>query len=152
MELLVVIAIIGILSSVVLVSLSSIQKKSKDNGAITSMNQLKVGAEMNYNINGSYSSICPSSSLANGRLDVPGSGDSVANNPILTQVKQAQKSLTGTTGAINSGAPGSLTCASSGTSYAVSIKLNNDYFCIDSTNFAEKRVTAGLSGNACPSS
>ena len=151
-ELLVVIAIIGILAGVVMASLSSIQRKSKDNNAIASMNQLRVGAEIDYNMTNSYTSICPTSSQGNGRYDTPGAGDSIANGPILKHIKEAQDGLTGKVAPISTDTLGSVTCSSSYSAFAVSIKLNTGYFCIDSRNFADRRVTAGLSGNACPSS
>ncbi len=48
-ELLVVIAIIGILSSVVLVSLNTARNKGKDARVIASVNQMRTALESNYN-------------------------------------------------------------------------------------------------------
>jgi len=53
-ELLVVIAIIGMLSSVVLVSLSSARSKSRDAGRIASAKQLQTALELYYSENGHY--------------------------------------------------------------------------------------------------
>lgn len=55
-ELLVVIAIIGILSSVVLASLNSARKKSRDARRIGDMKQLQLALEMYYDTNTAYPS------------------------------------------------------------------------------------------------
>ena len=53
-ELLVVIAIIGILSSVVLASLNSARKKSRDARRVGDIKQLQLALEMYYDSNASY--------------------------------------------------------------------------------------------------
>ena len=53
-ELLVVIAIIGILSSVVLASLNSARKKSRDARRVADIKQLQLAAELYFDANGSY--------------------------------------------------------------------------------------------------
>ena len=55
-ELLVVIAIIGILSSVVLASLNSARKKSRDARRIGDMKQLQLALEMYFDTSGEYPS------------------------------------------------------------------------------------------------
>jgi len=55
-ELLVVIAIIGILSSVVLASLNSARKKSRDARRISDLKQLQLALEMYYDANEAYAS------------------------------------------------------------------------------------------------
>ena len=54
-ELLVVIAIIGLLASVVLVSLNSAKRKARDTSRITSLKQLQTAVEMYYDDNRQYS-------------------------------------------------------------------------------------------------
>lgn len=53
-ELLVVIAIIGILSSVVLASLNSARRKSRDARRVADIKQLQLALELSYDTNGSY--------------------------------------------------------------------------------------------------
>jgi len=53
-ELLVVIAIIGLLSSVVLASLNSARKKSRDARRISDLKQIQTALEFYYDTNGSY--------------------------------------------------------------------------------------------------
>ncbi len=55
-ELLVVIAIIGILSSVVLASLSTARAKSRDARRISDLGQVQLALELYYDTNGSYAS------------------------------------------------------------------------------------------------
>lgn len=56
-ELLVVIAIIGILSGIVLVSLSGAQNRAKDGRMISSMGQLRTAAELYYQNQGNYDAV-----------------------------------------------------------------------------------------------
>jgi len=57
-ELLVVIAIIGILSSIVLVSVNSARNKAKDTAVKGAMDQVRIAGEMSYDTDGSYSAVC----------------------------------------------------------------------------------------------
>jgi len=56
-ELLVVIAIIGLLASIVLVSLNAARKKARDARRLSDMHQIILALEMYYDINGRYPSI-----------------------------------------------------------------------------------------------
>jgi len=56
-ELLVVIAIIGILATIVLVSLNSARQKARDTRRISDLRQVALGAEMYYDDNRSYPSV-----------------------------------------------------------------------------------------------
>jgi len=58
-ELLVVIAIIGLLSSVVLASLSNARLKSQDSTIIQEANQLRILMAQNYNTTGTYAELQP---------------------------------------------------------------------------------------------
>lgn len=57
-ELLVVIAIIGILSSVVLASVSSARKSAKEANILQNLSSAQTQAELYYNANGSYTGLC----------------------------------------------------------------------------------------------
>lgn len=65
-ELLVVIAIIGILSSVVLASLSTARLKSRDARRLSDMRQLQTALELYYSVNNSY----PGSATTNVSTDL----------------------------------------------------------------------------------
>jgi len=56
-ELLVVIAIIGLLSSLAIVSLSAVRKKSRDAKRLADMRQIRTALELYYGRNGRYPSI-----------------------------------------------------------------------------------------------
>ncbi|MBI4837402.1 MAG: prepilin-type N-terminal cleavage/methylation domain-containing protein [Candidatus Portnoybacteria bacterium] len=53
-ELLVVIAIIGLLSSIVLVSLNSARGKARDTKRVGDLRQMQIALEMYFNVNGAY--------------------------------------------------------------------------------------------------
>ncbi len=63
-ELLVVVAIIGILSSVVLTSLSGTRERAKDGRRISDIKQIQLALELYYDINSSYPS-----GIYSGQLD-----------------------------------------------------------------------------------
>jgi prepilin-type N-terminal cleavage/methylation domain-containing protein len=120
-ELLVVIAIIGILSSVVLVSLSSARNKGKDASAIGSLNSMRAQAELTTDGNGNYA----------------------ANLFTATgQMLNLVKAVVAQTGNISTS-----TNTSATTSWAVSTTLNSgSSFCVDSTG---KAASTTRSGQAC---
>ena len=106
-ELLVVIAIIGILSSIVLVSVNSARNKAKDASVKGNLAQINVAAELFYDGPGAqtYTAVCTAATS-----DVPG---------ILTAIDLQ-----------NSGTP---TCISDATTYCASTALvgSTDLACID---------------------
>ncbi len=155
-ELLVVIAIIGILSSVVLVSLNSARSKGKDASAFSSMAQARAGAELAYSSNGSYTGVC--GTITNGVATAAGSNATEFYNALVG----ARNALTNAAGAAadTNATLGFVTCVvnANNTGYAASIKLNTGSFCVDNSGFAGARVTGGISGTAagnnvtCPAS
>lgn len=112
-ELLVVVAIIGILASIVLVSLNSARAKGRDASAKGSVSSIRAAAEIYYDSNG-------------GRYDGMCSGNT-STDPGIQSLFDAAENETAQT----------MACASSELSYAAGIKLNNgNFFCVDSTGFA----------------
>lgn len=113
-ELLVVVAIIGILASIVLVSLNSARAKGRDASAKGSMSSIRAAAEIFYDSNGgTYND---------------GTNDVCTDASIVT-LMNASEDETGN-------APDCQVLAN-GLSYGVSVLLNNgNTFCVDSTGFA----------------
>lgn len=106
-ELLVVVAIIGILSSIVLVSLNSARQKGRDASVKGSMSSIRAQAEIVYDTDGVYT-----------------------NLPINTGFGSLQS-------AINAQVPTPLIYAVGGQQYAVSVTLNSgEVFCVDSNGFS----------------
>ena len=132
-ELLVVIAIIGILSSIVLVSVNSARNKAKDTAIKGALDQIRIAGEMAYDTAGNYLAIC------NGSGAFGTTGD-VAN---------ISANLT-TNGATN------IVCnvvSTTGTAYAAQASLvtsTSTYYCVDSTGFSGTRTTALGSATVCP--
>lgn len=131
-ELLVVIAIIGILSSVVLVSLNSARNKGKDARVITSVQQVRISAESAYDGTNYSGALAASNSTASA-----GSGLNLSNAAV-----NALKLDTDNQGsilyAITNAGP---------TSYAIYGRLPSSdsaayrYFCIDSTGSTSQSVS-----------
>jgi len=129
-ELLVVIAIIGILATIVLVSLNSARNKANDVAIKAAIEQTRANAELIYNDNSnSYSTLCSGAALNTG----------VANYG--TNLQQIVSSIS-----TNGG--GTVTCATTGTAYCVSASLKSaGAFCVDSTG---KTGGTACSSVTCP--
>jgi len=129
-ELLVVIAIIGILSTIVLVSVNSARNKAKDATIKGSMETLRAAAELNYDDQGDYDDVCAGTALSSG-------GD-------FGRVKTAVELQSGV----------AVYCAdatSPAQTYAAYARLVADagkWFCVDSTGNA--KVGTASTGAACP--
>lgn len=139
-ELLVVIAIIGILSAVVLASLSTARSKGKDAAVQESMSSMRAAAEIVYGSNSNSYGTSASCTASLPFTDTPSNMASLVS------------SVTSSAGAIG--------CGSNGTAWAVWAKLPSapasgataaNYFCVDSTGKAgaPASVPSG-SLTACP--
>ena len=118
-ELLVVIAIIGILASIVLVSVNSARNRAKDSAIQSNVSSVRTESEMLYDDTGSYATLCATGStfLAYGNLAA------------------LQAGITANSGVI--------TCFSGATAYCVQATLNGGgSFCVDSTGASGKTVVA----------
>ncbi len=131
-ELLVVIAIIGILASIVLVSLNTARSKGRDASASGSMSSVRAAAEIYFDTNNNnYDLVCT---------------DVGSTLPALLNAASAQ------TGgpALWSDAGATVSCDSDASAYYAAVVLNdttND-FCVDSTGFAGKIPTGTAGGTA----
>jgi general secretion pathway protein G len=116
-ELLVVIAIIGILATIVLVSLGTGRTKAKDASAKASMNSMRSEAELAATATG-YPDLCTRTSGSEGKLD--------------TLMDAVESKVSGT-----------VTCNDSSTDWAAEVTLNDGtLFCVDSSGFAGKPSSA----------
>lgn len=134
-ELLVVIAIIGILSSVVLVSLNSARKKGTDTRVISDVQETRTALESGYNGSG-YPDLVLGSTNANcnGVLNVNTAGATYTNCVTSTGPDAANIS-TLSTDATNEGGNLFISTNPTATAYAIRGQLSSNasiYFCIDS--------------------
>ena len=136
-ELLVVIAIIGILASVVLVSLNSARNKGKDARVISSVQQARVALESGYNSNGVYSdlfSATASTADLSGTLTTNGPG----NNGLALLATDANSQGGSLVYIVTTNSTVGTATLPNVIAYAVYGKLPSTvgalkYFCIDST-------------------
>ena len=145
-ELLVVIAIIGILSAIVLASLSTARSKGKDATVQGQLSSARAQAEIYYGSNGnSYAGVCGALQTAT----PPG---------ILTLLNATGNSnaigaVTPVTTLATAGAYNAVTCHDSQTAWAAegplygSVSGTPKMFCVDSSG-ASKSESAVLAGNA----
>lgn len=131
-ELLVVIAIIGILASIVLVSLSGARDKAKDARAIAAMSQIRATAEMINASDGDYDNVCCGASPCSDNMD-PLCKD------VFDQVGDTGESAD-TCITINK-------ASSEANAYCAYVDLlttkngSTNYYCIDSTGVAKETTT-----------
>lgn len=108
-ELLVIIAIIGMLASIILVSLPRIRKKAQDTRIAQDLSQVRGIAGLIYADNSSYANLCSSTSSLNIDDEVYGEQLKILQSDIFNQ----------------GGAP--LACYADADFYCVNVRLNNVY-------------------------
>ncbi|OGG78528.1 hypothetical protein A3A36_00525 [Candidatus Kaiserbacteria bacterium RIFCSPLOWO2_01_FULL_52_12b] len=141
-ELLVVIAIIGILSAVVLASLSTARSKGNDAAVKSDLSSIQTQAEIWYGNNGNrYASVAAAGA--------DGLGCTLAGT--LFQLDTTIRNAVAAANAANGS--GVVTCYgdAAGTVYAISAQLTAPgagYFCVDSTGNATS-TTAAIVTTAC---
>ena len=125
-ELLVVIAIIGILASIVLVSLNSARNKGKDTRVISDVNQARTQLEADAS-GGLFSDLTGTASVTTGTTAGTPAGPGVTNLGTLST--DASNNNGGTALTYN------ITTNGSGVamSYSIYGKTSTGYFCVDST-------------------
>jgi prepilin-type N-terminal cleavage/methylation domain-containing protein len=134
-ELLVVIAIIGILSSVVLVSLNTAREKGKDAKIQSTAAGIRSAAEIYYSNNSTYGS-ATTTTCATGMF-----GDALIT-PYVTSLSQTVAGFTNP--AIAAGTTNNVHCYAGPSGYMVAAKLSTGkYACYDSTGQASTSATMG---------
>jgi type IV pilus assembly protein PilA len=141
-ELLVVIAIIGLLAGIVLVNVNRARIAGRDAAIKGAMTNLRVAAELDYDANNNYNSVCQESGGASGNSVLSNTGD---YGRINAQVK-----------ANNGGVD--VTCNEAGTAAASTawaawtpLASSGKWFCVDSAG-AAKELTSAPEADAtvCP--
>jgi len=146
-ELLTVIAIIGILSAVVMVSLSSARLRSKDKAVMTELSSIKVQAEIYYDLNSnSYSDLCTREQTIRGLGGASGPGllfDVNKNTAIPSTINVST----------GSGGYNITTCHDSSTGWAVeaptskSKSISSSMYCVTSKTMVTEK-NSNLSNNS----
>ncbi|MDE1975428.1 MAG: type II secretion system protein [Patescibacteria group bacterium] len=130
-ELLVVIAIIGILASIVLVSLNSARGKGNDAKIQGQLDSMRSAAEVYYSSQGNYSgsSVAPST-CSSGMFQDPSSG---------------MKALTTTTNWPSGQAP---SCYANGTQWSALASTTVGHWCVDANGYSGS-TTLATAGSTC---
>lgn len=134
-ELLVVITIIGILSAVVLVSLTTARNKGNDAAIQADLSTIQTQAEIFYGGTGNNSY---GTAGATNSCNV--SGSLFATDPVIVRA---------ITNADSANGAGTVTCNNTTTAYAIQVQLiadNTKYWCVDSTGTAKQETVAMVAG------
>lgn len=147
LELLVVVAIIGILASIVMVSVGNSQNKAKDNAIKLQLNHALKVAELYYSNNGRYGYSAGSGTIFS--CSSGSNGDTLFNVDLLPVYQEIAKNVNGTS---------SLSLSESRCHYGPTLnqnitqwaiatkgKSNGMFFCIDSTTRTLKTYSSNTS-------
>ncbi len=139
-ELLVVIAIIGILSSIVLASLSSARSKGEDAAIKTTLSNMRAQAELYYSNNSTYTSATKSACDDSTNIAVAGT---IFGTSTVGGLNALRKGLVDKAG---SGA--NTSCSAGGTSWAAAAALKSGgTACADSTGASISSTTNNTAAN-----
>lgn len=120
-ELLVVVAIIGVLSSVVLASLSSARSKGNDSAIKANLSNIRAQAEILRDDNGDYHEVC-------------GTSGATQDSTVAAAIAEAN----------TRNGSGSVTCNSAASGWAVASDLDGDgAFCVDADGAARDKIPGG---------
>jgi prepilin-type N-terminal cleavage/methylation domain-containing protein len=135
-ELMVVVAIIGLLSSVVITSLSSARSKAQDTTVKRNLATVRHQAALYLS---SYNNYGPTQAVG----ACPTSGTSMFFTDATMRI-----AIT----AANAAGGGPTRCATDGTNYAMSAKLHGsaNHWCVDSTSASREITNTTWTGNVCP--
>jgi len=145
-ELLVVIAIIGILSSVVLASLSSARNKGKDAAVKSQLASMRAQAEIYFSAGDTYTGICTATAANNGFGTAAGPG-------LLQAVLSSEGVATTLNASQAAGSTATLTCHELPDSWVVDAPLTDSatpMYCVDSVgNSKAEALPMLLDAPAC---
>jgi len=135
-ELLVVIAIIGILASIVMISMSGASNQAKDARIQGNLSQVRSIAELIHNDESSYTDLCGSGN----------NGVTTTNATYGTQLGVIQTDIEGQQGVTGAG---DTSCYASATAYCAAAELvadSGNEYCIDSDGRAWATTTGACDG------
>ncbi len=155
-ELLVVIAIIGLLASIILVSLNSARSKAKDTRVISDVRQVRSQIETEVSANGAFtvgasSCITANPAAANGAATINTINPPTANGNNCSPLNTDAQNNNGSNAIVVRSDTAVGTSATTFRAFVVYAALNgsNGYFCMDSTGQAKVLAAAPAAGIIC---